>query len=49
MQLLLQHKAINITYPECVFVAFCIQHAMRMRHIIIRSLPDSTVFFQIIS
>ena len=31
MQTLLQWKAVNITYSECVFVAFGIQTAMRMR------------------
>ena len=28
-------KAISISYLECVFVASGIQHAMRMRHIIL--------------
>jgi hypothetical protein len=42
-------KAISITYYECVFVALGIQHAQRMHHIAICSLPRSTIFFHIIS
>ena len=42
-------KAISITHCECVFVALGIQHAMRMRHIVICRLPRSTIFFHIIS
>jgi len=32
-----------------VFQALVIQHAMRMRHIVIYGLPGCTVFFHIIS
>jgi hypothetical protein len=39
----------RITYSECVSVALVIQYAKRMRHIVIYSLPDSTIFFHIIS
>jgi len=42
-------KAIGITYSEIVFVVLGIQHAMPMRHIVIYSLPRSTIFFHIIS
>jgi hypothetical protein len=40
-------KLISITYSECVFVALCIQHAIRMRYIVICGLPGSTVYFHI--
>jgi hypothetical protein len=33
----------------CVYVALVIQHAMRMRHMIICGLPGSRVYFHIIS
>jgi len=49
VQLLLQWKTIRTAYSECVHVALGIQHAMRMRHIVIYDLPGSTIFFQIIS
>jgi hypothetical protein len=42
-------KAMNITYCECVFVALGIQHAIRMRHIVICGPSGSTTFFHIIS
>jgi hypothetical protein len=39
----------SITYSECVCIALGIQHAMRMRRIVICCLPRSTVFFHVIS
>jgi hypothetical protein len=38
----------SITQIVCTFVDLGIQHAMRMRHIIICDLPHSTIFFCII-
>jgi len=42
-------KAINDKYYECVFVAFVIQHAMRMRGVVVWSMSGSTEIFQITS
>jgi len=39
----------SITYPQCVFADLGIQHAVRMRHIVICVLHGSTIFFHIIS
>jgi hypothetical protein len=33
-------KAIGITHPECVFVAFVIQHTKRMRLVILSSVAS---------
>ena len=41
-------KARSIIYSECVFLALSIQHAMRMRHIVICGLYGSTIFFHVI-
>jgi hypothetical protein len=42
-------KAVIITYFECVSVALGIQHATRVRHIVICGLQGSRIFFHIIS
>jgi hypothetical protein len=47
MQPLLQWK--SVTYSKFVFVALVIQHAKRMRHIVICVLLGSTIFSHVIS
>jgi hypothetical protein len=42
-------KSMNITQTLCVFVALGIQHAMRMRHIVICDLPRPTNVLSILS
>jgi hypothetical protein len=42
-------KETSITYSECVFVAFDVQHAMRIRHITICGMLGPTIFLHIIS
>jgi hypothetical protein len=48
-QLQLTNISYHITFSDRVFVDLGIQHAMRMRHIVVRGLPGSTVFLHIIS
>jgi hypothetical protein len=38
-------KAVGITQSQWAFVALDIQHAVRMRHIVICGLPRSKIFF----
>jgi len=40
-------KAISITYSEWVLVALGIQHAMRVRHVVLFGLSGCTIFSHI--
>ena len=42
-------KLLSTTCSECVAVALGTQHAMRVRHVVIRGLSGSTIFFHMIS
>jgi len=39
----------RVTYTVSVFVALGIQHEMHVHHIVIRGLPESAIFFNVIS
>jgi hypothetical protein len=41
-------KAITITYSECAYVVLVIQHAMRLRRIVIYGMSGCTLCFHII-
>jgi len=41
--------AVEKEYCECVFVALGTQREMRMRHIVVCGVPDSTIFFHVVS
>jgi len=43
-----REKLISITYSEYAFVALVTQHVTCMRHIFIRGLSASTIFFHFI-
>jgi hypothetical protein len=38
-----------MTYYECVLISLVIQHAMRMRYIVIYGLSSCKIFFDIVS
>jgi hypothetical protein len=44
-----QQYTLRGTYAECLSVDLGIQHAMRVRHIVISSLPGSKIFIPIVS
>jgi hypothetical protein len=48
VQPMMQWKSYNITYSKSVIAGLCIQHATRMRHIVVCGLSDSTILFHIL-
>jgi hypothetical protein len=40
---------VAVVNKKCVFVALCIQHAMRTRHFVICGFPLRTIFFHFIT
>ena len=46
-EIVVVEKQVSITYSGCVYVALGIQHAVRMCHIVICTVPGSTIFFHL--